>query len=337
MAPVNISVDEFVGARPMRNKGGNAVLKASKGPASWNGASRTAQFVMSAEIEDHDKDIVRQQGLDTSVFEQNPVAPFSHQSGNLPLGTWQDISKVLGGRPKRTEGTLKLLDEGKDPFVDTFANHVEGGTIRACSIGFIPKTIQRRNQPEDADTYSWPGYDILEATLLECSPCVIPANPAALAKAAESGDPEALAIIAQIFDEWEHKSTGLFLPRPLLETARHEGKGSPTSVVVRTPKGELATVTFNPAADGGVTVDGAEIVPPATDPVVELKAQTETLFGKILKKLGLNAQGEPETVEPTAEELAEAERLAIAKRAELVDLDCRMASIDSAIGVHAPT
>ncbi|MGY2052951.1 HK97 family phage prohead protease [Methylobacterium sp. JK268] len=211
-----VSVDEFLSARKAFVKGAGTLMKATRAPSSWNSAARTARFVMSAEVEDRDRDIVVQAGLDVDSFMQNPVAPFSHASYDFPVGTWSDVEKLLTGRPKRTEGTLTLV-EG-DEVADRLATHIAAGSIRACSIGFMPKTIQRRKLPEDADSYAWLGYLILEAELLECSPCSIPANPSALAKSAAKGDVLAREIIEQVLDEWTVEN-GLVVPRTVFERA----------------------------------------------------------------------------------------------------------------------
>ncbi len=68
---------------------------------------------------------------------------------------------------------------------DRLAIHFAAGSVRACSIGFMPTSIERREVPEDEQGgYFYPGYMIHSAELYECSPCTVPANPAALAKAA---------------------------------------------------------------------------------------------------------------------------------------------------------
>lgn len=239
-----VSVDEFMAARKGFLKG-DIVVKASKAPSSWDAKTRSARFVMSAEVEDRDRDIVLQAGLDTEEFMKNAVAPFAHQSRSFPVGTWSDIEKVLTGRPKRTEGTLTLVPEGTDEVADRLAKHISAGTIRACSIGFIPRQVRRREVPEDkaGDPYFSPGYSIEAAELVECSPCVIPANPAAFAKSAAMGDVLAREIIEEVLDNWtKHPETGLLVPRAEFEAAYKEATGERTSVAVTPP----APVAPNP-------------------------------------------------------------------------------------------
>jgi phage head maturation protease len=239
-----VSVDEFLNERKGFVKSGDVVMKASKAPSSWNPETRTVHFTMSAEVEDRDRDIVFQAGLDTTEFEKNPVAPLMHRSASFPIGNWQNIQKNLAGRPKRTEGDLVLVKEGLDPDADRLANHIGAGTIRACSIGFIPKMVVKRETPEDKrETYFWPGYEIREATLLECSPVMIPANPAALAKMASEGSVYARELIEEILDNWaKHPETGLIIPKAEFETAHKQATGERTTVVAPEATGILGDI-----------------------------------------------------------------------------------------------
>lgn len=227
-------IDEFLSAREGFVKSGNVLVKAAKAPASWNPERRSARFTMSTEQEDRDRDIVVQAGLDLTEFLKNPVAPFSHRSYDFPIGSWANVEKNLTGRPKRTEGDLVLLSEGTDEVADRLAGHIAGGTVRACSIGFIPKAVERREVPEDKrDSYFWPGWMIHEAELVECSPCAIPANPGALAKSAAEGDVHAREILEEVLDNWaKHPETGLLIPRAEFEAAFKAAGPVRSSIVV---------------------------------------------------------------------------------------------------------
>jgi HK97 family phage prohead protease len=215
-----VSIDEYMNARKdvaFSLDGQDAVQKQAH-KSSWNPEARTARFVMSAEVEDRDRDIIYQAGLDITDFEKNPQAFHSHRSRDFPIGSWEDVQK-MNTRPKRTEGTLKLMAEGVEPEADRVAVHIAAGTLRACSIGFLPKSIKRRPPPEGKEP-SWDdGFDILEAKLLECSVVSIPANPAAMIKAAKDGDMQAIMAIEKLLDEWTPLEMGLFVPKAKLEAA----------------------------------------------------------------------------------------------------------------------
>lgn len=220
MADEMVSVDEFLNARKGFVKSGDVLMKASTGVSFYDAEAGTARFVMSTETEDRDRDIVMQAGIDLSAFEKNPSALLAHNSWDLPIGQWKDVSQILNGRPKRTEGTL-VLTKG-DPVADRVGLHLAAGSLRACSIGFIPKDIRRREVPEDKrESYYYPGYEILACELVECSPCAVPANPAALAKAMSEADPVvAREFVEQVLDTWaKHPENGLLVPRTEFEAA----------------------------------------------------------------------------------------------------------------------
>jgi hypothetical protein len=255
-----VSVDEFMSARKDFAKG-DVVMKASKAPASWDPKARSARFVMSAEVEDRDRDIIIQAGLDLTEFMKNPVAPFAHRSTDFPIGVWTDIEKLLTARPKRHEGTLNLVPEGTDGVADRLAFHIAAGSIRACSVGFVPRTVERREVPEGANKIFSPGYRILEAELVECSPVSIPSNPAALAKSAAEGDVLAKEIIEQVLDEWvKHPETGLIMPKAEFEEAHKQMINGRKWFFYNCDTGETST---GPVATGERTsVVGS---PPGTD------------------------------------------------------------------------
>ena len=110
-----ISVDEYLNARKDHTKG-DCVIKAGRG--TWDPQSRSATFIISTEEEDRDRDIIHQVGLDTDEFSKNPVAFFAHNSYSFPIGKWSDVTKILNGRPKRTEAKLNLVKEGGDGQAD---------------------------------------------------------------------------------------------------------------------------------------------------------------------------------------------------------------------------
>lgn len=241
MPDVLVSVDEFIASQKGAVKDG-MVLKAFKSPSSWDPASRTARFTLSAQVEDRDRDVIYQEGLSTEAFERNPVALMFHNGRSWPIGQWSDVTKNLTGRPKRTEATLNLMAEGEEPDADRAARHIAAGTLRTCSIGFIPIDVRRREIPEDKrDTYWYPGYEIIEAELVEASIVPVPSLREALVKAAGAqGDDDFIAareVIEQVLDTWaRHPETGLMIPRAEFETAWKSATGNRTVVTKETPE-----------------------------------------------------------------------------------------------------
>lgn len=337
MASKRVSIDEYLGSRGYggverkhfaRDTG--VVLKAQKvlEKGKFDKEAGTMRFCMSAEVEDRDRDIVVQAGLETTEFEKNPVAPWAHRSGNTPIGQWADIEKLLTGRPKRTEGTLKLTLG--DPQADLIALHMDAGSIRACSIGFMPIDIERREVPEDKkDSYYYPGYIIHSAELYECSPCSIPANPAALAKAAAEGDVLSREIIEQVLDTWDIKD-GLIIPRKAFEDAHRTATGEKTIVTISAKRFQV-----------NLDEKGAPVITPMQPTPAETFAEelerdtpeSKSLLSRILKALGLSSET-PVSVEQTDDETETQKSASV--ELDLMDADAALAALDAEMGQHAP-
>lgn len=351
MATKRVSLDEYLASKAYGGvsrkhfaRDDGVVLKALPAAmvekAKFDKATGTIRFIMSAEVEDRDRDIVVQAGLDTVEFEKNPVAPWGHQARDMPVGQWSDISKTLTGRPKRTEGTLKLTKG--EPQADRLALHLEAGSIRACSIGFMPKSIERREVPDEAkDDYFYPGYMIHEAELYECSPCSIPANPAALAKAAAAGDALSREMIEQVLDCWDLRD-GLIVPRKAFEDA-HRDAGPAKSTVVFSGK----TFEVKAGSDGAPVLQAVE--PTEAERITDAIEKDEGLLSRFAKALGLKGRtdaadpkpeetGEKPAPEPTPEEKLRAQFAAdlpaLTAKHEMIEADARVAALDVEMAQH---
>jgi phage head maturation protease len=233
-----VSVDEFLDSRKAFVRDDGSVVKAVRngGPKSWDPKARTVEFIMSAEVEDRDNDIIVQAGLNIERFiGENPVALPMHNHRALPIGKWGDVNKNLTGRPRRTEGKLHLMPEGVSQVADEIAAHFDFGSLRACSIGFLPSKVKRRDIDETRanDPTYYPGWMIEESELLECSVVNIPANPAALAKHAAFGNTYAKEMLEEVLDNWaKHPETGLLIPRSEFEDAWHKATHSRRTIQV---------------------------------------------------------------------------------------------------------
>ncbi|WCS27797.1 HK97 family phage prohead protease [Methylobacterium sp. NMS14P] len=352
MASKRVSIDEYLGSRGYGGverkhfaRDSGVIIKAAPSglsKAGYDKVARTMRFVMSAEIEDRDRDIVVQAGLNTTEFEKNPVAPWSHRAGDPPVGTWSELEKSLGGRPKRTEGTLTLVKG--DVMADRLDVHFEAGSIRACSIGFMPLSIERREVPEDQQgSYFYPGYMIHEADLYECSPCCVPANPAALAKAAAAGDVLARELIEEVLDTWSIEK-GLLVPRKAFEASHRQATGERTTV---TFQGKTFAVE---AGEGGAPAL-VPVKPSKAERVIDALETDEGLLNRLAKALGFKGRtdaadpkpgegGTKPAPEPTPEQKLRdqfaADLPALTAKHEILDADARLAGLDSEMGQHAP-
>ena len=178
--PVLISEDEVIAKRKDVTNDDGVIFKASVGPRSWDEKSRSAVFIMSAEIEDSFHDVVMQSGIDLTRFSDNPIAFFNHNSRGTPIGTWGDI-KTVRSSPKRTEGRMTFVGDGIDDMADKVARHVAGGSIKAASIGFRSKKTEKILD-EEGNWINY-GFKFHEIELYECSVVTVPAVRQALVKA----------------------------------------------------------------------------------------------------------------------------------------------------------
>lgn len=213
-----ISIDEVM-AKRKDSICGDSLVKLMKAPPSFNAEQRTARFVMSAEDPDRYGDVVVQEGLNVEEFSKNPIGLLFHGSRNFPIGTWSDIEKKLGGRPRRTEGTLNFLPEGELDESDKAVALVRNGVMRAVSIGFMPTDAEFIRDDDD----NWTGGIKFNAgDLLECSLVNVPAHPRALAKAFGNDRQMLKEVIEETLDNWALTSGGLIVPRAHYEQAYKE-------------------------------------------------------------------------------------------------------------------
>lgn len=225
-----ISIDEFLSSRKGATKG-DVLFKASKpgAPASWNPETRSARFVMSAQVIDRDRDVVMVAGIDTKNFVDNPIALLNHRYDH-PIGTWPKLYKMTDA----LEGDVVISGDPAIPEAIKAGALVSSGIVRSCSIGFIPRTVKRRLLENGEPTNIW---EILECELVECSIVSIPANPMALAKSSAGGEELIMCrdLIAEVLDAYvKDPATGLIVPKAEFEAAHKELTGNRTTVVIDT-------------------------------------------------------------------------------------------------------
>ncbi|WP_306049195.1 HK97 family phage prohead protease [Oceaniradius stylonematis] len=232
---LTVDLDEVIEKRAPVAKDGK-IFRAASMPASWNDENRSARFVMSTEEPDSYRDIVVQEGISLERFANNPIALFGHMSWQPPIGSWSDI-KFVRGKPKRTEGTLTFTKEGVDDTADRVARHVEAGTLRAVSIGFMPTKIERITDDEDRWTG---GYRFHECELFECSVVTVPAVANALVKGHE-GEQIVTPEIIDEFLETIKNAPGVaqMVDKDHFEAVYRELTGNKTSLLVEAPSIEI--------------------------------------------------------------------------------------------------
>lgn len=299
---IEVSVDEVLDARKDFSDGEGGIYKAHISPRSWNDEERSAIFVMSAETEDRYRDIVVQSGIDTTHFEKNPVALFGHRSWDMPVGTWSDL-RMVKASPRRTEGKLTFTAEGTDDMADRTARNVKAGVLKACSIGFRPRMVEKILDPEGNWTY---GYKFAESELFECSVVSIPAVREALIKGAgslkEIIEPE---VIEEFLEHLKaNPAIAKMIDRSLYEDVYREATGNKTTSVLTTSieldaksldRLESVAARMEKAAEA---ITKGEQTDEVDEPVVD----------EIAKELELNVEGFLKDFAPKVDEIDEPER-----------------------------
>jgi HK97 family phage prohead protease len=257
--------------------------------------ARTKRFVFSDATVDHSDDSIDPKGWQLDVFESNPVALFSHMSWDPPIGRASNV-KVSGGK---LAGDIEFAPPEVYDFADTIYRLVDGGYLKAVSVGFLPKKWSFSNDKDRPY-----GIDFKEQLLLEISVCPVPCNPAAL------GEARSVGIDTSPLVEWAEKvldsGETVFMPRKDLEALRGQAgaverrfyiqsdkalsaeaagrvrdavkgwQADPSEVLVLEPGFTLRTVGDAPAA----TTDSAE-----DEPAVETGDDAETLEAAVAEAL----------------------------------------------------
>ncbi|TIX28916.1 hypothetical protein [Mesorhizobium sp.] len=226
---------------------GLVMVKGFKSPPSWNKESRSARFIMTTETTDRYRDIVSQAGLNIERFLENPQGLLFHNSRSWPCGTWSDVTKVLSGRPKRTEGVLNFLPEGTDEDADRAARHVAVGSLRTISIGFIPDWSDVDFILDDDEDWTG-GFRFNKSELIEGSLVPVPANPDCLVKDAGGDMTLARGLIEEILDTYAKTPEGLLIPMDEYRAKHFDLNGNRSTFVIDKAFAPAAK-TFVPVAD----------------------------------------------------------------------------------------
>lgn len=225
-----ITIDEVINTRKDFANDDGVIFKAHVTKTSWNKDERSAVFVMSAETVDRHRDVVVQSGIELEHFNKNPIGLFNHRSWDTPIGLWSDL-KIVNGKLKRMEGKHTFVDKGIDDTADKVARHVEVGTLRACSIGFKPKKVERIMDDEDHWTH---GFKFILTELFEGSVCTIPAVREALVKGAgnikEILSPE---VVEEFLEHLKsNPAVAALVDKSMFEFAEREATGNKTITTV---------------------------------------------------------------------------------------------------------
>jgi HK97 family phage prohead protease len=133
--------------------------------------AETRTFTISCGVEDRDGDILDPRGVVTTNYFKNPVVLWSHRYDAPPIGKTRALRATTDAR---LEADVEFAPTA---FAQEVKQLVDGGFIRAASVGFNPITYEPRPGK---------GYHHTRWELLEWSVVSIPSNPDALIVAAQS-------------------------------------------------------------------------------------------------------------------------------------------------------
>jgi phage head maturation protease len=122
----------------------------------------------SAEVCDLSNDLVKQKGIDDSIYKTNPVVPPFHDTTVVPVAA----SGPIWRSGDATLAVFRFPQSGISDESDQMAAAMRAGLIRGVSIGFVPTKwafSTDKNRPF--------GIDFFEIRLLEISMCSVPCCP----------------------------------------------------------------------------------------------------------------------------------------------------------------
>lgn len=184
-------------------------------------------WIISNEGVDRDKDVISLKGWELANFRKNPVVPFGHDTWTLPVGkshkVWRDRADGRKNLMSRVEFTPRDVSE----FGHTVRLMVEGGFLKAMSVGF--RVLEWSWEEDDEDRKG--GINFTRNELLEHSVVPVPANADALIQAGAKIDLKLLKgwasrILDEGFDPQKHG-----LVRDKYEEAYLAYKGGPQCYV----------------------------------------------------------------------------------------------------------
>jgi HK97 family phage prohead protease len=182
---------------------------ATSEPENVDGATRSKRFVFSDATVDHAGDSIDPKGWDLGVFNKNPVALWSHDSSMPPIGRALNVGVEKG----KLVGDIEFAPPEVSEFADSIYRLVDGGYLKAVSVGFRPKDW---SFSKDKDRPY--GIDFKSQILLEISVCSVPCNPSSLQEARSAG------IDTSPLRQWAEKvldsGDTVFLPRDELAALR---------------------------------------------------------------------------------------------------------------------
>lgn len=136
---------------------------------------RKYTFTISTGAIDRENDTVAVDGWDLTNYRKSPTVLWAHDYSSLPIGRAESVLTRNGQLVARME----FVPGEVYGFAETVRQLVDGGFLKATSVGFRPQ--------EWAFNETRGGFDFKRQELLEFSIVPVPANPEALIGAKQAG------------------------------------------------------------------------------------------------------------------------------------------------------
>jgi hypothetical protein len=171
---------------------------------------RQKQFTISTASVDREGDTVAPEGWVLNDYERNPVVLWAHDGEAPPIGQTIRMGVDQG---RKLVSVAQFAPPEVYAFADTIYRLIDGGYIRAASVGFLPIEFHFDNTRQSASGFQ-PPCNFVRQSLLEWSVCPVPANPDCLLQARSAGiDLEPLLGWAERILEEGHGEPGLWISR----------------------------------------------------------------------------------------------------------------------------
>ncbi len=144
-------------------------------------ATRTVTFVASSSKKDRHGTVLDLAGWDLRSYERNPVIGYQHDLySDNPLRS-PDPDSVIGKGRTYFQGDCLMIDITFEPAdineqAEKIFKKVKFGSVKACSVGFLPLEPGHWGAGEESRTGKTPCYYYGKRELLEVSICNIPSN-----------------------------------------------------------------------------------------------------------------------------------------------------------------
>ena len=166
--------------------------------------SRRITFIASDSTRDSHGTVLNQEGWSLDRFNKNGIIGYQHKV----YGGWDDTENpdnVIGKGKAYTKDGKLFVDVDFEPkemneLADKIYNKILFGSLKAVSVGFLPKGKGSWGKGEEAIDGKNPTYYYAGQELLEVSVVNIPSNPNALKKSIEAQEEE-MAELRRMNDE----------------------------------------------------------------------------------------------------------------------------------------